>query len=106
MFLANTIIDIVLQSQLESLDKEHMHMLWICCGDEGEFLSSVQNESWMKVWQKMKDYVLISICDQDTCQQGIEILHNFLTCDTLKFQIYEVRTLLFNFQFRNVVRPI
>ena len=38
----------------------------------------------------MKDYLLVSICDPDLCEQGLLILHNFLTADTLKFQVYEV----------------
>lgn len=39
----------------------------------------------------MKDYILVSICDPDLCEQGIHILHNFLTIESLKFQIYEVK---------------
>lgn len=37
----------------------------------------------------MKDYLLVSICDPDLCEQGTQILHNFLTADAMKFQIYE-----------------
>lgn len=33
----------------------------------------------------------MSICDPELCDQGLFILHNFLTADTLKFQIYDVR---------------
>ena len=64
-------------------------MLVVCAGDPSDFVNSHQNESWLKVWQKVKDYVMISICDPDICQQGLTVLHNFLTCDSLKFQIYE-----------------
>ena len=37
----------------------------------------------------MKDYLLVSICDPDLCEQGLAILHNFLTADSIKFQVYE-----------------
>eukprot|EP00347_Sterkiella_histriomuscorum_P008400 403345240 len=87
--LANALIDIVIQQQQETLSVDHMQILYMCTGDSSEFLNSHQNESWLKVWQKMKDYVMISLCDPDICEQGLIILHNFLTCDTLKFQIYE-----------------
>lgn len=40
LFLANTLIDIVLQSQLESLDKDHMQILYLCAGDPAEFYNS------------------------------------------------------------------
>ena len=66
-----------------------MQILYVCCGDNTEFSNSNQSESWLKVFHKMKDYLLVSICDPDLCEQGIEILHNFLTADSLKFQIYE-----------------
>jgi len=48
--LANTLIDLVLQQQLESLTIDHMQILYVCAGDSSEFLNSHQNESWLKVW--------------------------------------------------------
>ena len=73
------------------LETDHMQVLYVCCADPTEFQSSHQAESWFKVFQKMKDYLLVSICDPELCDQGLFILHNFLTADTLKFQIYDVR---------------
>lgn len=90
IILANTLIDMVIQSQLESLELEHMQLLSVCCGDSTDFLNIQQNDAWFKVFQKLKDYLLVSICDPDLCEQALNILHNFLTVDQLKFQIYEV----------------
>jgi hypothetical protein len=73
------------------LETDHMQVLYVCCADPTEYQSSHQAESWLKVFQKMKDYLLVSICDPELCDQGLFILHNFLTADTLKFQIYDVR---------------
>lgn len=42
----------------------------------------------------MKDYLLVSICDPELCEQGLVILHNFLTADALKFQVFEVSNTL------------
>ena len=89
ILLANTLVDIVIQNQLESLERDHMQILMLCCCDSTEFCNTHQNENWMKVFQKMKDYVLVSICDPELCESGLLILHNFLTMDTLKFQVYE-----------------
>ena len=72
------------------LETDHMQVLYVCCADPTEYQSSHQAESWLKVFQKMKDYLLVSICDPELCDQGLFILHNFLTADTLKFQIYDV----------------
>lgn len=86
IILANTLIDSVIAHQYESLERDHMQILQVCCGDSTEFIGgSHQNESWLKVYQKMKDYLLVSICDPDLCEAGLQILHNFLTADTLKF---------------------
>ncbi len=43
----------------------------------------------MKVFQKMKDYLLVSICDPELCEQGLLVLHNFLTADSIKYQVYD-----------------
>lgn len=45
-------------------------------------------ESWLKVFSKLKNYLLVSICDQEICADSLNILHNFLTADSLKYQIY------------------
>ena len=37
----------------------------------------------------MKEYLLVSICDYELCEYSLHILHNFLTAEQLKFQIYE-----------------
>mmetsp|Transcript_40493 Transcript_40493/g.38985 ORF Transcript_40493/g.38985 Transcript_40493/m.38985 type:complete len:177 (+) Transcript_40493:2034-2564(+) len=89
IFLANTLIDIVIQNQFESLEKEHMEILMLCCGDYTEFLNPHQNDSWLRVFQKMKEYILVSICDYELCEYSLAILLNFLTAEQLKFQIYE-----------------
>lgn len=37
IILAHTLMDIVIQNQYETLEKEHMDILFICCGDFIEF---------------------------------------------------------------------
>jgi hypothetical protein len=85
ILLSNALIDVVIQAQFESLEADHMQILHVCCADPTEFHHSHQAESWFKVFQKMKDYLLVSICDPELCEQGITILHNFLTADALRF---------------------
>lgn len=85
ILLANTLIDIVIQNNFESFEKEHMDILYLCCGDSSEFTNTIYNESWFKVFQKMKEYLLVSICDYELCEYSLRILHNFLTADSLKF---------------------
>lgn len=46
-------------------------------------------DSWLKVFQKLKDYLLVSVCDPELCEDSLAILHNFLTADQLKYQVYE-----------------
>jgi len=85
ILLANALIDTVINGQFESLENDHMQVLFVCCGDPSEYTSSHLGESWLKVFQKLKDYLLVSICDPELCEQGLAILHNFLTADTIKF---------------------
>jgi len=89
ILLSNALIDVVIHGQFESLEQEHMQILHVCCGDSSEFQSTHQGESWLKVFQKMKDYLLVSICDPELCEQGLLVLHNFLTADSIKYQVYD-----------------
>jgi len=66
ILLANTLIDIVIQTQLESLEKEHMQILMVSLG-ETDFATPMQLENWFKVFVKLKDYLLVSICDPELC---------------------------------------
>jgi hypothetical protein len=68
ILLSNALIDVVITSQFESLEVDHMQVLNVCCSDPSEFMNSHQAESWFKVFQKMKDYLLVSICDADLCE--------------------------------------
>jgi len=52
-------------------------------------------ESWLKVFTKLKDYLLVSVCDPELCEDSLTILHNFLTADQLKHQVYEETRELF-----------
>jgi hypothetical protein len=89
VLLSNALIDLVISSQFESLEADHMQVLSVCCSDPQEFQDSHLAESWFKVFQKAKDYLLVSLCDPDLCEQGLVILHNFLTADSLRYQVYE-----------------
>ena len=42
----------------------------------------------LKVFSKLKNYLLVSICDAEICADSLAILHNFLTADSLKYHIY------------------
>ena len=46
-------------------------------------------DQWLKFFQKFKDFLLVSICDDDLVDDAMVILHNFLTSPNLKFLVYE-----------------
>jgi len=66
-----------------------MQLFNVCCGSKNELDSANVMESWMKVFAKLKNYLLVSICDADICADSLKILHNFLTADSLKYHIYD-----------------
>jgi hypothetical protein len=79
--VANSLIDVVMQNNLEMLDSEHIEILLKSCTNKNELESSAMQEAWLKVYQKLKNYLLVSICDQVICQEALVILHSFLTAD-------------------------
>ena len=83
-----SVIDTIISNEFESLEKEHMQLFNICCGNKAELESANVMESWLKVFTKLKNYLLVSICDPEICADSLNILHNFLTTDSLKYHIY------------------
>ena len=88
ILLANSLIDIIIANNLDSLEREHMELFTICCGNKYELESAAVMESWLKVFSKLNRYLLVSICEPELCQDSLNILHNFLTADSLKYHIY------------------
>ena len=88
ILLANSLIDSIITNEYESLEREHMQIFNICCGNKSELEVTAVMESWLKVFSKLKNYLLVSICDPDICGESLKILHNFLTADSLKYHIY------------------
>ena len=84
ILLCNSLIDYVIANEFDSLEKDHMQLITVCAGASAE-LNPLMAETWMKVFQKLKDYLLVSICDQELCEDALDVLNNFLTNDHLKF---------------------
>lgn len=40
ILLSNALIDVVISGQFESLEQDHMQILYVCCGDSTEFQST------------------------------------------------------------------
>lgn len=67
----------------------------VCCQNRDVLEQPNLVESWLKVFQKMKEYLLVSICDSEICADSTLILHNFLTAENLKYLVYgETKDLL------------
>lgn len=84
ILLANALIEVIINQELESLEREHMQIFMVCAGQQ-KSKAQMENantiDSWLRVFQKFKDYLLVSICDPELCEDSLVILHNFLTAD-------------------------
>lgn len=88
VLMCNSVIDFIISNGYESLEQEHMQLINVCAGPSAQ-LNSMMSDSWLKVYSKLKDYLLVSICDQELCQDAIGVLHNFLTHDQMKYQVQD-----------------
>lgn len=88
VMMCNSLIDYVIANNYESLEKEHMQLITVCAGSQAQ-LDPNMTDAWIKVYQKLKDYLLVSICDQDLVVEALDVLNNFLTDDYLKYQIQD-----------------
>lgn len=91
LLMANALIDIIVTQRFDSLRKEHMQIFMLCCGADPELTinQSLNTESWLKFFTKFKDFLLVSICDEDLVDNALVIMHNFLTASNLKHIVYE-----------------
>ena len=89
--MANSLIDLIIGMEFDSLLKEHMEIFMICTGEDPEntINNSLQSDQWFKFFQKFKDFLLVAICDEELVDNAIVVLHNFMTSPNLKFQVYE-----------------
>lgn len=88
--LANSLIDIIIAHGYDQLHQQHMQIFMLCIGNNSQGLNQSQNaDSWFKVFQKIKDFILIAICDEELVNDTLVILHTFLTSPALKFQVYD-----------------
>lgn len=88
ILMCNSVIDYVISNGYESLEQEHMQLITVCAGPNAD-LNGLMGESWMRVFTKLKDYLLVSICDQELCVDSLAVLQNFLTHDQLKYQVQD-----------------
>lgn len=88
ILMCNSVIDYVISNGFESLEQEHMQLISVSAGPHTE-LNGLMAESWLKVYSKLKDYLLVSICDQELCVDAVGVLNNFLTNDQMKFAVQE-----------------
>lgn len=95
VLLANSLTDVIIAQERESLASEHMQVLMVCCGSKENLEQAALLDSWLKVFVKLREYLLVSICDSEICRHSIIVLHNFLTADQLKYSVYpETKDLL------------
>lgn len=74
MLLANALIDIVQQNDLDALRPEHMRIFSYCMGKPPHsnlLRQPSQSDGWLKVFQKFKDYLLVSICDEELVDDAL-----------------------------------
>ena len=85
--MANSLIDIITGMGFDSLLKEHMQIFMLTCGKDPEktINDGVNTEAWLKFFSKFKDFLIVSICDEELVEDALVILHNFLTSTNLKF---------------------
>jgi hypothetical protein len=62
ILMCNSVIDYVISNGYESLEQEHLQLITVCAGPNAE-LNGLMGEAWMRVYSKLKDYLLVSICD-------------------------------------------
>ena len=88
--MANSLIDLVIECGFDRLLKQHMEIFMVCTVSDPDSTinRSDVSEQWLKFFQKFKDFLIVSICDDLLIVEALQILHAFCTSPVLKHQIY------------------
>ena len=70
-------------NELESLEQPHIQILQACLNN------SLENEDWLEVFETLKDYLFVGLCDTDICEGAIRILKVFFTAEKLMNYLFE-----------------
>ncbi|CAI2385623.1 unnamed protein product [Moneuplotes crassus] len=85
--MARALADYIIENELESLESSHMELILFVTEEQME---PKTHDSWFKIFQKLKEYLFVAICDQDIYLDALKVLfERFFCTDQLKFLIFE-----------------
>jgi hypothetical protein len=93
--LVNALKDDVKSKQLSNFEVEHISILAACV--QAQCIDSVQtplNESWMEIYNEMKSWVLVALCDPDASSLAALIVELYATKSVGRDQVIKDELLL------------
>ncbi|CAI2385624.1 unnamed protein product [Moneuplotes crassus] len=85
--VARALADYIIENELESLEGIHMELILFATEQQ---MVPKTHDSWFKIFQKLKEYLFVAICDQDIYIEALRVLfERFFSTDQLKFLIFE-----------------
>ena len=70
----------VQNNSLERFEKEHIEILAGCLHKP---IEDKDSKTWLNIYNKLKDYIFLAMCDKDLCQLASEILKKLFTFDLI-----------------------
>jgi hypothetical protein len=80
LVVAESLARQVQDDQLDNLDVAHIEVLTACLLNE-------PTEAWLGVYESLKDYLFVALCDVDICSMSAHILIRFMTAPGVMLQV-------------------
>lgn len=85
--IAESIERFVQAQDLMNLDREHVEILAGCLVQQPQ---PEDRDTWFRIYENLKSYIFVGLCDRDLCNICGEILKKFLTFEAVQDSIMEV----------------
>jgi hypothetical protein len=85
--VAEALENYVQEQGLDSFERVHVEILAGCLVQP---LQEKDWETWFRIYESLKSYIFIGLCDRDLCQLCTEVLKKLFTYEMIQEKVLEV----------------
>ena len=94
-------LEIYVQTKnLQNFEKEHIEILAGCLVQQ---LEPRDHDIWCRIYENLKSYIFIGLCDRELCQLCAEVLKKFFGFETIQEEVLNVLNYLINDVIMNIL---
>jgi hypothetical protein len=86
--IAEALENYVKTDNLDSFDRVHCEILAGCLVQN---LEPSDGEIWLRIYENLKSYIFVGLCERDLCQLCSDVAKKFFTFNVVQDRVLEVK---------------